>query len=81
MDGLDHRVATHGVDAVIEVAVQNANLVIHDHGTVAATDEVVDSSGGIAFAGQCTILENGSNIVVPINRLRLPSGKMTVDET
>lgn len=38
-DGLQDSVAAHIVEPIVEVAVHNAELVVHDHGTVTTTNE------------------------------------------
>lgn len=48
--GFDDYVARDGVDAVIEVAIKDANLVVHDHGPISAADEVVCAGCETALA-------------------------------
>ena len=51
-DGFDNGVPTHGIDAVIKIAVQDADFVVHDHAAVSAADEIVDTLRGIALHGE-----------------------------
>lgn len=55
-DGVDDDVAGDRVDAVVEVAVYNADFVVHDHGAVAAADEVVCAGCEAGFAGEAFCL-------------------------
>ena len=80
LDGGDDRVAAHGVDAVVEVAVEQAELVVEDHGAVAAAHEAVDARRRVALRRQQRRLQDGRDVVVPRVGRRLARRQVAVDE-
>lgn len=75
MHVLDDRVAAHGVDAVVEVAVEDADFVVEDHAAVAAggEDVGVGDVGGLreGVGGEGLGFEDGGDVVVAVDGLGL----------
>lgn len=87
-DGVHDRVAGHGVDPVVEVAGEDAELVVHDQGAVATVDEegggVFEVVGGLVEAdgreGKVRLFEDGGDVVVAVDGLGLAGGEVAVCE-
>lgn len=78
--GFDDGFPRYRVDAVVQVAVHDADLVIEDHGAVAAADVVVDAGGGAGLHGERVGLHDSCNVVVAVRCLGLAGCQVTVDE-
>ena len=83
-DVLDDGVAAHGVDAVVEVAVEDADLVVHNHAAVAAgCEDVRVRNSGVVGEWICREglgFEDGCDVVVAVDGLGLSGGQMAVHE-
>lgn len=80
-DGADDDVLGDRVDAVVEVAVDDADFVVHDHGAVAAADEVVCACRQAVLARQTFSFQDRRDVVVAVRCLGLAGGQMAVHET
>ena len=79
-DRFDDRVAWDRVDAVVQVAVHDADFVIEDHGAVAAADVVVDARGGAGFGGEGVGFHYCGDVVVAVRGLGLAGCQVAVDQ-
>lgn len=79
-DGIDDDIAWDGVNAVVEVPIEDANLVIHDHGPVASASVLVCPRRETVLRRESLCFEDRSDIIVTVSRLRLTRSQMAVDK-
>ncbi|KAI6762736.1 hypothetical protein HG530_008716 [Fusarium avenaceum] len=80
IDRRDNGIARHGIDSVVQIAIDNTQLMIHDQTSIASTYKAVDTSGQIAFNSEQISFQNSSNIVMSRIRLRLPGSQMAINK-
>jgi hypothetical protein len=69
------------VDSVIEIAREEANLMVHGHGTITEPKDFwVNNLGRDGWVWVTKFLENIGGINVTLSGMRLPSGQMTIDK-
>ena len=70
-DSFDDCVAWDRVNAVVQVAVYDADFVVKDHGAVAAADVVIDACGGAGLGGEGVSFHDCGDVVVAVGGLGL----------
>lgn len=79
-DGVDNDVSWYRIDAIIEIAVQDTDLVVHNHRSVSATRKLVNPSGETVLWRKSLCFENRGNVIVTIGRLCLTRGQVAVNK-
>lgn len=79
-DGVNNDVAWNGINAIVEVSIQDADFVVHDHGAVASAGVLIGPRRKAVFRGQCLCFKDRSNVIVTVGCLGLARSQMAVDK-